>query len=86
MVLAHSRITAQGQVSVPAKVRRQLAVGPGSVLEWDAGDGHVVIRRAGRRSSADIHDAVFGKRPAPRTLKQLKAGVGAHLKKKHARD
>ena len=35
MALAHSKVTAQGQVSVPAKVRQRLGVGPGSVLEWD---------------------------------------------------
>ena len=35
MAIAHSKLTAQGQISVPAKVRRKLGVGPGSVLEWD---------------------------------------------------
>jgi bifunctional DNA-binding transcriptional regulator/antitoxin component of YhaV-PrlF toxin-antitoxin module len=35
MALAHSKLTAQGQISVPAKVRRRLGVGPVSVLEWD---------------------------------------------------
>jgi len=27
----HSKLTAQGQVSVPAEVRRRLGLGPGSV-------------------------------------------------------
>ncbi|PYP88846.1 MAG: hypothetical protein DMF61_05625 [Blastocatellia bacterium AA13] len=35
MVLAQSKLTAQGQISVPAEVRRKLGLGPGSVLEWD---------------------------------------------------
>jgi len=35
MVLAESKLTAQGQISVPAEVRRKLGLGPGSVLEWD---------------------------------------------------
>jgi len=34
MALARSRLTAQGQISVPAEIRRKLGVGPGSVLEW----------------------------------------------------
>jgi AbrB family looped-hinge helix DNA binding protein len=33
MAIAHSRLTAQGQISVPAPVRRKLGVGPGSTLE-----------------------------------------------------
>ncbi|MGN6730352.1 MAG: AbrB/MazE/SpoVT family DNA-binding domain-containing protein, partial [Candidatus Binatia bacterium] len=35
MALAQSKVTAQGQISVPAEVRRKLGIGPGSVLEWD---------------------------------------------------
>jgi AbrB family looped-hinge helix DNA binding protein len=33
-VIAQSKITAQGQISVPADVRRKLGLGPGSILEW----------------------------------------------------
>ena len=51
MALAHSKLTAQGQISVPAKVRSKLGVGPGGVLEWDEEDGKIVVRRAGRFSS-----------------------------------
>jgi AbrB family looped-hinge helix DNA binding protein len=32
--IAESRVTAQGQISIPAEVRRRLGVGPGSVIEW----------------------------------------------------
>jgi AbrB family looped-hinge helix DNA binding protein len=54
--IAHSKLTAQGQVSVPAAVRRSLGVGPGAVLEWSDDDGGaIVVRRAGRHSSQDIH-------------------------------
>lgn len=31
MPIARSKVTAQGQISVPAEVRRKLGVGPGSV-------------------------------------------------------
>ena len=31
MALAHSKLTAQGQISVPATIRRKLGIGPGSV-------------------------------------------------------
>ena len=33
-VIAHSKVTAQGQISVPAELRKELGIGPGSVLEW----------------------------------------------------
>ena len=86
MSIAQSRVTAQGQVSVPAEVRKHLAIGPGSVLEWTAEGGRVVVRRAGRHSSEDIHRALFKSAPKPRKLPQLKAGRAAYIRKKHARD
>ena len=84
MALAHSKLTAQGQVSVPAKVRQRLGVGPGSVLEWNEEGDHVIVRKAGRYSSEDIHHAVFSKTPARRTVDQFKAGIRQYMKKRHA--
>jgi AbrB family looped-hinge helix DNA binding protein len=84
MPLAHSRVTAQGQVSVPAKVRRRLGVGPGSVLEWDEEGDRVVVRKAGRYSSADIHRVLFAKPPRRRSLRDLKDGIRRHVRKRHA--
>ena len=37
MAVARSKITSQGQISVPAEIRRRLGVGPGSMLEWVEG-------------------------------------------------
>jgi antitoxin PrlF len=48
MPLAKSKLTAQGQISVPAEIRKKLGVGPGSVLEWDEQNDEVIVRRAGR--------------------------------------
>ena len=84
MPIAHSKLTAQGQISVPARVRRKLGVGPGSVLEWDEDGDNVVVRRAGRHSSEDVHRAVFPSPPKARTLAQLKAGIRRHISKRHA--
>ena len=84
MALAHSKLTAQGQISVPAKVRRRLGVGPGSVLEWDEDGEHVVVRRVGRYSSEDVHRALFPRSPRPRTLADLKEGVRQHIRKRRA--
>ncbi|MGB6603409.1 MAG: AbrB/MazE/SpoVT family DNA-binding domain-containing protein, partial [Steroidobacteraceae bacterium] len=59
MPIAKSKLTAQGQISVPAEVRKKLGVGPGSVLEWDEQDDKVVVRRSGRYASEDVHRALF---------------------------
>lgn len=84
MALAHSKLTAQGQVSVPAKVRQRLGVGPGSVLEWHEEGDRVIVRKAGQYSSEDIHRALFPAVPQRRTLGQLKAGIAEFMKKRHA--
>ena len=86
MAVAHSRVTVQGQISVPAEIRRRLGLGPGAVLEWQDEDGRIVVRRAGTYSSADVHGALFPHRvPVKRTLPELKAGVPRYIKRRHAR-
>ncbi len=86
MPLAQSKLTAQGQTSVPVEVRRKLGIGPGSVLEWDEQGETIVVRRAGRHTSEDVHRAVFPQGPTtPRTLDQLKAGLRRHVRRRHAR-
>jgi len=85
MSLPQSKVTAQGQISVPAEIRRKLGVGPGSVLEWEEEGDRVVVRRAGRYSSEDIHRAVFARPPRARTAEELKQGIGEHMRRKHAR-
>ena len=84
MALAHSKLTAQGQISVPAKVRRKLGVGPGSVLEWDDDGERVVVRRVGRYSSEDVHRSLFPNPPKPKTLTDLKEGVRQHIRRRRA--
>jgi antitoxin PrlF len=85
MALAHSKLTAQGQISVPAEVRRRLGIGPGSILEWDEDGSKIVVRRAGRYSSEELHQALFKKRPKAHTLAELKEGIGRYVRKRHAR-
>lgn len=85
MAAAHSKLTTQGQISVPAEVRRKLGLAPGSVLEWDEQGAHYIVRRAGLHTSKDIHQALFAKAPKPKTLVELKAGIKQRVKRKHAR-
>ena len=58
MLLAQSKLTTQGQISIPAEVRRRLGIGPGSVLEWTDDGDKVVVRKAGRFSSEEVHQAM----------------------------
>jgi antitoxin PrlF len=86
MPIAQSKVTAQGQISVPLDVRRRLGVGPGSVLEWEEEDGKMVVRRAGRFSFDDIHRTLFGDRkPQPKTLDDLTKGIPKYIRARHKR-
>ncbi|MBV8201742.1 MAG: AbrB/MazE/SpoVT family DNA-binding domain-containing protein, partial [Acidobacteria bacterium] len=68
MKIASSKLTAQGQISVPVEVRRRLGIGPGSILEWEQQGEKIVVQRAGLYSSEDIHRALFPEPPRARTL------------------
>lgn len=85
MAIAKSRLTAQGQISVPAEVRRKLGVGPGSVLEWHEQDDQVVVRRASRYTSQDIHRQLFPEGAADKGRTEIKAGIRKYVRKRHAR-
>jgi AbrB family looped-hinge helix DNA binding protein len=86
MVITKSRLTAQGQISVPAEIRRKLGLAPGGVLEWREVDGEIVVRRAGRYTFEDIHAAAFpnglpkGKPPV-----DVKQAIRTYMRRKHAR-
>jgi AbrB family looped-hinge helix DNA binding protein len=84
MSIPHSRLTAQGQISVPAEVRRRLGLAPGSVLEWEERDGEYVVRRAGGHSSEAIHAAVFPKGVRRGATRDVKAGIRTYVRRKHA--
>ena len=86
MTIARSKLTTQGQLSVPAEVRRKLGLAPGAVLEWDEEDGMIVVRRTGRYTSEDICRAVFPEgAPRPRRNGELREGIRRHIRGRHAR-
>jgi AbrB family looped-hinge helix DNA binding protein len=86
MALARSRVTAQGQISVPAEIRRKLGVGPGSVLQWEEDGGRVFVRRAGKYTSEDIHKVLFPAGPPPRlSVEDMDDAIRDYIRRKHAR-
>ena len=86
MPIALSKVTAQGQISIPADIRRKLGIEPGSILEWEEEGGKIVVRRASRFSSEDIHQALFrAQKPQTRTADELKDGIRHYIRKRYAR-
>lgn len=86
MTLAQSKVTAQGQVSVPAAVRRKLGVGPGSVLEWEEEGDKIVVRRKGKYTFEDLHRKLFPKGPPKRrTVKEMDEGIRQYMLERYAR-
>ncbi len=85
MKLAQSRLTAQGQISVPAEVRKRLELVSGSLLEWDADDGRITVRRAGRHTCEELHRVLFSLKPRRRSLAQLREGIRQQLRVRYAR-
>lgn len=87
MSITRSRLTAQGQISIPASIRKRLGIGPGSVIEWQESGGEIIVRRSGSCDSEQIHREIFGDdAPRPHSLDELKAGIRDHARKRHARD
>ncbi len=86
MTIALSKLTAQGQISVPSEVRKKLGVGPGSVLEWDEQGDQIVVRRASRYGWDEVRKALFPNGP-PRshTLDELNDGKKAYIRRQYAR-
>lgn len=86
MALPRSRLTSQGQVSIPAEIRRKLGLDPGAVVEWgEEEDGRISIRRAGRFTSEDVHRALFAKPKKATTVAQLDEGIRRHMQSRRAR-
>ncbi len=90
MAVAQSKLTAQGQISVPREVRRKLGVGPGSTIEWEERGDVMIVRRAKKYGMRELHDALFppsAPRPKKRaaTVEDMNVSIAAYLRKKHAR-
>ena len=86
MAIAQSKLTAQGQISVPADVRKKLGIGPGSTIEWVEEGGSIVVRRAEKYSFADIRKVLFPDGPPKRvSIKQMKEAIGSGIAERYAR-
>jgi AbrB family looped-hinge helix DNA binding protein len=88
MLQIQTKLTSQGQVSVPAAVRHLLSLTPGSVLVWREEGGRISVERAVRHSTVEVHQALFGDEAAApglaKDLAALKQGIRQHIKHRHA--
>ena len=55
----------------------------GGLLEWEADGEKIVVRRAGRYTSEEIHRALFPVTPERRDLKELKEGIRKYTQDRH---
>jgi hypothetical protein len=56
------------------------------VLEWEEDGDKIFVRRGGRFSSQDIHDAIFeAQKPEPRSLDESKESIRTYVRKLYAR-
>ena len=89
MQRAHTKLTSQGQVSVPAAVRKALHLMPGSVLVWSQDGDRIVVERATRHSTVEVHQALFaGGAPVSlpaKTLADLKQGIRQAVRQRRPR-
>lgn len=88
MQKVQTKLTPLGQVSVPAAVRSFLHLMPGSVLVWSQDGDRIVVQRATRHSTAEVHEALFGAPDAAsaptKAVTNLKQAVRKHLQRRHA--
>jgi len=54
-------------------------------LEWDEKSGEVIVRKAGRYTSAQVHEALFGGAGKPKPGMDVKEGIRKHIRQRHAR-
>jgi AbrB family looped-hinge helix DNA binding protein len=87
MLQIQTKLTSQGQVSVPVAVRQLLSLRPGSTLVWTEEDGRITVERAVRHSTADVHQALFSEGGVPtapaKSLTELKQGIRQHMQRHH---
>ena len=85
MALARSRITAQGQVSVPAAVMRKFGLAPGDYIDWENREGSLAVRKVGQFSLGDVATALHLQEGVlHKTGPELLEGVKERMRRRHA--
>jgi antitoxin PrlF len=80
-----SKITAQGQISIPAAIRKKLGVEPGSMVEWIEDGDKIVLKRAGKFTTEDLHKAAFPDGPPSGPPVDVKKAIEAYIIERYGR-
>ena len=83
MSIAKSRITAQGQVTIPVSIMRLFGLAPGEVIEWNEQEGNLVVQKAGQFSLEDVQKALRLPPGIHKTDSEIREGMKARVKAKH---
>ena len=87
MSTKQSKLTSQGQVSVPAAVRQFLSLSPGATILWVQEGERMWVERAATHTTAEVHQVLFGNSAPPKTTDtpDSKQAIRSFMQKKHAR-
>lgn len=81
-----TKISSQGQVSVPVEVRRTLGVEPGAIIEWAVESGQVVVRKKGRFTWDDLSEISRPYRPSkPVSLEEMDEAIASGAVERYER-
>ncbi len=80
-----SKITSQGQVTIPAAVRKQFGLSAGATIEWQEEGGKLVVKRRGVVSFADMHKKLFPSGAPPKSELTKNQMLAAHFQAKSSR-
>lgn len=74
---------------MPVSVRNFLHLIPGSVLVWSQEGDRIVVERAKRHSTHEVHQALFSEGPPlgagpAKSLTELKCGIREQVRRRHA--
>ena len=83
MARIESKVTSRGRISIPAYIRHKLGLAPGSKVEWYERGDDVIVRRASKYASRDIHAVLFATPPSPRSTTDMGEGIRAHIRAKY---
>ena len=86
MISKQSKLTTQGQVSVPASVRQFLSLSPGATMLWVQEGERVWVERAVTHTTTDVHQALFGNSAPKQTADtpDTKQAIRSFMQKRHA--
>ena len=87
MSTKQSKLTSQGQVSVPASVRQFLSLSPGATMLWMQEGERMWVGRAVTHTTTDVHQALFGNSAPKQTTdtQDTNQAIRSFIQKKHAR-